>query len=291
MRTGPRLAGAAAALVTVPFIPVLADAFRLCLANGLQTYAPLTPVIATYVARGSAVPAPANAASFRPGFLPAVAALSFAAVALAAAAATAEPTTGTALRVLAWLALLAGALRPILGPAAFSRWRLPLVVLLFIVPLPGAVVTACEDLLQHASATCARLLLGFAGTPVHLDHLTLNLPGISLWVAPECSGLRSSLSLLLLTAVAAGTLLRTTTARLVLCASVGPIAVLRNGLRIFVIGSLCVRDGPAALDSTLHRHGGPVFFALSLVPWALLLALLRRREEGARPRPVTDSQS
>jgi len=57
-----------------------------------------------------------------------------------------------------------------------------------------------------------------------------------------------------------------------------PLALLRNGFRIFVIAELCVRMGPQMIDSPIHRRGGPVFFVLSLVPLFLLLLYLSKRE-------------
>jgi exosortase len=324
-----RQAGLAAALVSVPFLPALTEAFRLTQANGLQNYAPVVPLIATYLGwRGGAEPASegigrakaarrGDAGSESPpdhprpppdqGALPTVSenaapiggevalrpnrrrlfflAPSISAAALLGARLAEDPALAAALRVVAWVALLGGALAVTLGREDFTRWKLPLLLLLFIAPLPHAFVSACEAALQHGSAACARFLLELHGTPVHLDRLTLHLRGMSLWVAPECSGLRSSLVLLLLTVVAAGALLHTPLARLGLVIAVAPIAIARNGLRIFVIGELCAQDGPAALESLLHRQGGPVFFALSLLPWTLLLLALCRREATAR-RPV-----
>lgn len=321
-----RQAGLAAALVSVPFLPALTEAFRLTQANGLQNYAPAVPLIAAYLGwRARVEPAaegigpgniklrgdtnledprvhprlhpdqpshrsdsehpvsigdhPVVRPTRRRWYL--IAPLA-AAAALVGARLAEDPALAAALRVVAWVALLGGALAVTLGREDFSRWKLPLLLLLFIAPLPPALVAACEEVLQHGSAACARFLLELHGTPVHLDRLTLHLRGMSLWVAPECSGLRSSLVLLLLTVIAAGALLRTTPARLALVIAVAPIAIARNGLRIFVIGELCAQDGPAALESLLHRQGGPVFFALSLLPWTLLLLALCRREATAR---------
>ena len=59
-----------------------------------------------------------------------------------------------------------------------------------------------------------------------------------------------------------------------------PLALLRNGFRVFTIGELCVHYGMRMIDSPIHRKGGPVFFVLSLVPFFLLLVWLRR---GDRP--------
>jgi len=66
-----------------------------------------------------------------------------------------------------------------------------------------------------------------------------------------------------------------------------PLAILRNGFRIFTIGQLCVHLGSEMIHSPIHRRGGPLFFALSLVPFFLLLFLLwksDRRRERVKPR-------
>jgi len=50
-----------------------------------------------------------------------------------------------------------------------------------------------------------------------------------------------------------------------------PLAILRNGFRILVIGLLCVNIGPQMIHSLIHRRSGPVFFVLSLIPFFLVL--------------------
>ena len=66
--------------------------------------------------------------------------------------------------------------------------------------------------------------------------------------------------------------------RAALVSAVIPLAILRNGFRIFVIGSLCVQIGPTMIHSIIHRRGGPIFFTLSLIPLFLFLWLLQRGE-------------
>jgi exosortase/archaeosortase family protein len=57
---------------------------------------------------------------------------------------------------------------------------------------------------------------------------------------------------------------------------------LRNGFRIMMIGLLCVNVGPEMIHSLIHRRGGPLFFALSLIPFLLALWWLRRGEVRIR---------
>src|SRR5207244_4861510 len=97
-------------------------------------------------------------------------------------------------------------------------------------------------------------------------------------IAPECSGIRSSWMLFITSLLAAHLFLKKPWRRSVLVAAVIPLGILRNGFRILVIGLLCVHVGPEMIHSALHRRGGPLFFALSLVPLFLLLWWLRRSE-------------
>ena len=68
----------------------------------------------------------------------------------------------------------------------------------------------------------------------------------------------------------------------VLVLAVFPLALARNGLRIFVIGELCVRISPDMINSAIHRQGGPLFFALSLIPLGVLLYALAKSDRPAR---------
>jgi exosortase/archaeosortase family protein len=70
----------------------------------------------------------------------------------------------------------------------------------------------------------------------------------------------------------------TTWRRALLVWAVIPLGLLRNGLRILLISLLCIHIGPEMINSVIHRRGGPVFFALSLVPLFAMLWLFRRQE-------------
>jgi hypothetical protein len=60
-----------------------------------------------------------------------------------------------------------------------------------------------------------------------------------------------------------------------------PLGIPSKGLRILVMGVVCVHVRPHTVDSVIHHRGGPLFFALSLVPLFLLLWWLRRQEKRA----------
>ena len=152
----------------------------------------------------------------------------------------------------------------------------PLAYLIFMVPMPDAMADAFETASKYASAEVANLLFHLSGTPFLRAGLIFQLPNITIEVAQECSGIRSSWVLLMTSILAANLFLKTRWRRFALVAFVIPLAILRNGFRILVIGLLCVNVGPQMIHSLIHRRGGPLFFTLSLIPFFLVLWWLRK---------------
>jgi exosortase C (VPDSG-CTERM-specific) len=164
-----------------------------------------------------------------------------------------------------------------LDSATLSAVAFPLGFLFFSVPFPHFMVEAIETFLQYTSALCAHLFFTLSGMSFIRDGLVFQLPGIQLEVAPECSGIHSTLVLFISSLVAGQLFLRSFTARTLLALAVIPLGILRNAFRIWTIGELCVHISPDMIDSPIHRRGGPFFFALSLIPLALFLIWLRKR--------------
>ena len=185
---------------------------------------------------------------------------------------------GLALMTLAFVSFVAAGGFGFLGSKWMAAAAFPVAFLIFMVPLPDAVVNGLEKASMLASAEAAALFFGVAGTPLVRYGTVFELPGIVLRVAQECSGIRSSLVLFITSLLASHLFLKTRWRRITLVAFVIPLGILRNGFRILVIGLLCVHVGPYMINSDIHRRGGPLFFALSLVPLCLLLWWLRRQE-------------
>ena len=54
---------------------------------------------------------------------------------------------------------------------------------------------------------------------------------------------------------------------------------------VFTIGQLCVSVGPHMIDSVIHHRGGPIFFALSLIPFFILVYFLVKSDRSkAKPK-------
>jgi exosortase C (VPDSG-CTERM-specific) len=279
------------AVVTVAFAQPL---FRLMVhasEQSLHSHILLVPFVAAYMlfTSGSALPAAGRGSI-------AGAALAFGAGlgALAARIALDGSLTvndGLALTTLAYLGIAAAGGFLFVGVRWMAAAAFPLAFLLFMVPLPDAAVIWLEDALVVASADVSAWMIAATGTPLLREGTVFTLPTIVLEVARECSGIRSTGVLFITSVVASQMFLTSPWRRLVLVAFVIPLGILRNGFRILTIALLCVKVGPHMVDSVIHHRGGPIFFALSLVPLFLLLTWLRRSERAttrdeAGPVPI-----
>jgi len=276
-----KLFGLLAAGLTLGFAWPLFGLVRHALESDLHSHALLIPFVAAYLVwrqRNGSLP--------HPGSSPALAVVPFVfgLAALCAlwfargGASAIVPVDRLALNTFAYLCFIwAGALL-VFGGRLLGRFAFPAALLIFIVPMPLAVENVVEVFFQHASAVAASLLFTVTGSTVFQEGLMFRLPGITIWVAQECSGIRSTLVLFITSLLAGQMFLKSPMKRTVLALFIIPLAILRNGLRIFTIGMLCVHIGPDMIDSPIHHRGGPLFFGLSLVPLFLLLLLLRRLE-------------
>ena len=129
--------------------------------------------------------------------------------------------------------------------------------------------------------------MNVTGLPLSRDGMFFRLPGITLEVAAECSGIRSSFMLFITSIVAGYVLLRERWTRTTLALVVIPLGIVRNGFRILTIAWLCVHVSPSMIDSPIHHRGGPLFFGLSLIPFFGLLLLLRRWEKRRGQKSTT----
>jgi exosortase C (VPDSG-CTERM-specific) len=157
----------------------------------------------------------------------------------------------------------------------------PMGFLIFMMPIPDAAVESLETASKLASAEVAAVFFDVFGVPALRGGVVFQLPDITIRVAQECSGIHSSLVLVIASLLASHLILRTFWRRALLIVFAISLGVIRNGFRILVLGWLCVHIGPQMIDSPIHHKGGPVFFVLSLIPFFLLLWALCRADRKA----------
>lgn len=281
----------AAGVLTLVFAVPLWRLFNFARADELFSYIPLMPFISGYLAWTFKSELPRESAPARSVgvLLLATGAAALGGYFLLARTATAASVENAlALGTLGWLMSLAGAGCWFLGGALMRALAFPFGLLLFMIPFPFGLRDGLETVLQHGSAEAADWLFILSGTPLIRSGLEFQLSDISLRVAPECSGIHSTWVLLITSLVAGRMILRRPWKRALLCLAVLPLALLRNGFRVFVLGQLCIHISPRMIDSPIHHRGGPIFFVLSLVPFFLLLYFLRKSEGAAGSIPAKE---
>jgi exosortase len=151
------------------------------------------------------------------------------------------------------------------GYRQIMHWWLPVALILLSIPLPAVLIGSLAMPLQFQASQFGAALLEARNVPVLLAGNVIHLPGRSLFVTEACSGLRSLTSLLALGVLIGGLWLRTPGLRLALVILAVPIAMLLNGIRIFLTGFLVYFVNPALGEGVMHYTEGWVMFAIAFV--------------------------
>ena len=176
------------------------------------------------------------------------------------------------------------------GPRTFWDARFPLLFLLFMVPIPEPILSKVIFFLQKESTEAAELFFRLVGVPYLRQGFFFALPGVTIHVAEECSGIRSTLALLITTVLVSHFTLKSNWKRALLCVAIVPISILKNGVRIVTLSALAIYVNPDFLYGNLHHHGGVVFLLVGLVPLILMLGWLRKSERIIT-QPPPDGQT
>ncbi|MGD0231866.1 MAG: exosortase/archaeosortase family protein [Syntrophorhabdales bacterium] len=165
------------------------------------------------------------------------------------------------------------------GPNAFGAARFPLLFLLFAVPVPEFLLDRLIYVLQVGSTEVTQRLFDLSGMPYLRTGFEYQLPGINIEVARECSGIRSTLALIITGVLAGHLFLKSGRRTVALLIAMLPITILKNGIRILTLSLLAVYvDTRFITDSFLRHSGGFVFYIPALGLMGLVLTWLRKGE-------------
>jgi exosortase len=173
------------------------------------------------------------------------------------------------------IVLLWGAFIFAYGIKAFTTALFPLLFLVFMIPVPAFIMEEIIVFLQTGSAEFANLLFWLSQAPYYREGFVFHLTGMSIVVAPECSGIRSGLALFITAWLAGYLFLDSGWRRVVLVLCVFPITMFKNGIRITSLTLLGTYLDPRILQSSLHREGGIPFFIVALLLMVPILYWLR----------------
>lgn len=163
--------------------------------------------------------------------------------------------------------------------------RFPLSLLLLLVPIPDLPLGWAIAALQRGSADIVSVLYSLLNIPFLREGVVFRLPQGAIEIAEECSGIRSSIALLIVSLLAGELLLRTGWKKVALTASILPLVLIKNGIRIVTLSLLGFYVNPGFLTGRLHREGGFVFFLLALFLWIPWLDFLCKSEHRKETHP------
>ena len=181
--------------------------------------------------------------------------------------------------VLVWIAGFALAF----GREPLKAAHFPLMFLFLFIPLPEVLLSRVVYVLQKGSAEISALLFGLTPLPVLREGFVFHLPRFSIEVARECSGIRSSIALLVLAILVGHFFLRTWWKQVVFLLAGFVVMIVKNGIRIVTLTMLATYVDPGFLYGNLHREGGVVFFMIGLLLMVPVFWILQSGEHAPNP--------
>jgi len=174
-----------------------------------------------------------------------------------------------------------GLVLALVGTTVFRRIWVPMLILLFMVPLPEFVLQGLSAKLQLVSSQIGVWVIRLFGISVFLEGNVIDLGVYKLQVAEACDGLRYLFPLMTLGFMMACFYRAPTWKRLLVFVSSIPITILMNSFRIGVIGVTVEHWGIGMAEGFLHEFQGWAVFMLS---FALMLALIAGLSAFGRDR-------
>ena len=178
------------------------------------------------------------------------------------------------------------------GRSALYEGRFALLFLFLSVPLPQFLLSRTIYWLQAGSAAIVQVLFDIADLDYLRAGFVFHTAHLNIEIAQECSGIRSSMAVLILALLAAHFCLRSGWKQAVFVACSLFVMILKNGIRIAVLTLLAIHVDPSFLFGRLHHDGGVVFFLIGLALLVPVLWLLGRGEgrELRAPAEVQKTQ-
>ncbi|MCF6345312.1 MAG: exosortase B [Thiomicrorhabdus sp.] len=168
--------------------------------------------------------------------------------------------------VLSQFFLLFGFFLAFFGYSSVKRLWFPILFLLFLVPIPGAVLAMITLPLKIAVSYVSENILHFFDYPIARTGVILQIGYYKLLVADACAGVHTIISLeamglLYLYLIKSTSALRNITLAILIV----PIAFIANVIRVIVLVLITFHYGDEAGQGFLHDFAGFVLFFVALV--------------------------
>lgn len=191
------------------------------------------------------------------------------------------------LTALSFCLFIAGVFLACFGQSAFKAAIFPLAMLLFFVPLPSEASKLIIAWLQSGSAALVDWSFSLLHVPVLREGLVFTVPGVSIEIAAECSGINSSIALLITALLIAHETFRVGVNRTIFVLLSIPLSIVKNAIRIVTLTLLATYVDMSFLTGPLHHRGGFVFFLIALALMVPIWRVLKKREDSLIPTGQT----
>jgi len=151
------------------------------------------------------------------------------------------------------------------GTEFIRRILLPLVFLIFMIPVPDILERTLGIYLKSISSQLAGLFIRLFGISVHVSGNVIDLGVNQLQVVDACNGLRYLLPLLALGVLYSHLFEEERWKKAFCIAASIPIAILMNSFRIGITGILTNYYGPNVAEGFMHAFSGWVIFLVSFI--------------------------
>lgn len=168
-----------------------------------------------------------------------------------------------------------------------KKHQLPVLHLIFMLPLPQFVYWQLTIFLQGVSSEIGVWFVALAGVPVYLEGNIIDLGVYKLQVAEACSGLRYLFPILSFSYLTAILYRGPMWHKGLLLLAAAPITVLMNSFRIGVVGVLVNSYGIEHAQGFMHFFEGWIIF-LACIGILFLMAIALQR---LTPRPLPLSEA
>ncbi len=170
--------------------------------------------------------------------------------------------------------LLAGVIIYFYGFLVLKELIFPLTILLFMIPVPAQIYATLTVPLQLFVSSASTWLASIINIPIYREGNVIHLPEHTLQVVQACSGLRSMISLLTLSAIFAYLTLKSNTLRTILFFSSVPAAIAVNIFRVLAIAFAFYYFNYDLAHGSVHTIFGVVIFFLAIIIIALVKGVL-----------------
>ncbi len=162
------------------------------------------------------------------------------------------------------IVVLLGLVYFLCGPAYLKKLAIPILYLIFMIPLPAIIWNKIAFPMQLFGSYLTEQVIYLTGIPVYREGNVLHLAETTLEVVAACSGLRSLVTMFALSGALAFLSTLSKFKKWVLFFAAAPIAIFANIVRLTATAILASLYGSEVAHGFLHDFSGILIFVLGM---------------------------